>query len=159
LAVWTEDEAGPYQTAPYAGVSWHADGQPSRLPHEHLRNGTAKLLLLFEPSSGQARVQGVSSTANAVLHPWLKQQLSAILAALPAARPVEDAVANRRLWQRWQEGLRWPLGLPETLPALRLLLVLDNLAQPPVAGLGVLAVYDGRHAALHAPGRLLVEHG
>jgi len=126
--VWTEDEAGPYQTAPYAGESWHAAGQPLRLPHEHLRNGTAKLLLLFEPSSGQARVQGVSSTANAVLHPWLKQQLRAILAALPAAPPVEDAAANRRRWQRWQEGLRWPLGLPEKLPALRLLLVLDNLA-------------------------------
>jgi hypothetical protein len=99
-----------------------------RLPHEHLRHGTAKLLLLFEPASGQACVQGVSSTANAVLHPWLKQQLSAILAALPAAPPVEDAAANRRRWQRWQEGLRWPLGLPETLPVLRLLLVLDNLA-------------------------------
>ena len=86
------------------------------------------MLLLFEPASGQARVQGVSSTANAVLHPWLKEQLSAIVAALPAARPVEDAAANRRLGQRWQEGLRWPLGLPEALPALRLLLVLDNLA-------------------------------
>jgi uncharacterized protein (TIGR02246 family) len=91
-------------------------------------NGTAKLLLLFEPASGQARVQGVLSTANAVLHPWLKQQLSAILAALPATPPVKDAAANRRLWQRWQEGLRWPLGLPGILPALRLLLILDNLA-------------------------------
>jgi DDE superfamily endonuclease len=126
--VWTEDEAGPYQTAPYAGESWHPAGQPLRLPHEHLRNGTAKLLVLFEPSSGQARVQGVSSTANAVLHPWMKQELTAILAALPAAPPVEDAPAKRRAWQRWPEGLRWPLGLPETLPALRLLLVLDNLA-------------------------------
>jgi hypothetical protein len=99
-----------------------------RLPHEHLRNGTAKLLLLFEPSSGQARVHGVSSTANAVLHPWMKQQLQAILAGLPTAPSVKDAAANRRLWQRWQEGLRWPLGLPDTLPVLRLLLVLDNLA-------------------------------
>jgi hypothetical protein len=42
--VWTEDEAGPYQTAPYAGESWHPAGQPLRLPHEYLRNGTAKLL-------------------------------------------------------------------------------------------------------------------
>jgi hypothetical protein len=69
LAVWTEDEAGPYQTAPYAGESWHPAGQPLRLAHEYLRNGTAKLLVLFEPASGQAHVQGVSSTANAVLHP------------------------------------------------------------------------------------------
>jgi hypothetical protein len=58
----------------------------------------------------------------------MKQELSAILAGLPAASPVNDAAANRRLWQRWQEGLRWPLGLPDKLPALRLLLVLDNLA-------------------------------
>jgi hypothetical protein len=76
--------------------------------------------VLFEPSSGQARAQGVSSTANVVLHPWMKQELTAILAALPAAPPVEEAAANRRAWPRWQEGLRWPLGLPETLPALRL---------------------------------------
>jgi transposase len=128
LAVWTEDEAGPYQTAPYAGESWHPAGQPLRLAHEYLRHGTAKLLVLFEPASGQARVQGVSSTANAVLHPWMKQELGAVLEALPAAPPVEDAAANRRAWQRWQEGLRKPLELPESLPALRLLLVLDNLA-------------------------------
>ena len=92
-----------------------------RLPHEYLRNGTAKLLVLFEPASGQARVQGVSSTANAVLHPWMKQELSAILEALPPAPPVTDAAANRRGWQRWQAGLHKPLALPEHLPALRLL--------------------------------------
>jgi hypothetical protein len=126
------------------------------LPHEHLRNGTAKLLLLFEPSSGQARVQGVSSTANAVLHPWMKQQLRAILADLPTAPPLKDPAANRRLWQRWQEGLRWPLGLPDKLPALRLLLVLDNLAQPPFAGVRLLDVCPRHHAALHA---LLVARG
>ena len=95
--MWTEDEAGPYQTAPYAGEGWHPAGQPLRLAHEYLRNGTAKLLVLFEPSSGQARVQGVSSTANAVLHPWMKQELSAILEALPAAPPVEDATARPAL--------------------------------------------------------------
>jgi hypothetical protein len=78
-------EAGPNQTAPYAGQSWHAAGQPWRLGHEYVRHGTAKLLVLFEPSSGQARVHGVLSTANAVLHPWMKQQLRAILADLPAA--------------------------------------------------------------------------
>jgi hypothetical protein len=94
LAVWTEDEAGPYQTAPYAGESWQPAGQPLRLAHEYLRHGTAKLLVLFEPASGQAHVQGVSSTANAVLHPWMKQELSGILEALPPAPPVEDAAAR-----------------------------------------------------------------
>jgi hypothetical protein len=136
LAVWTEDEAGPYQTAPYAGESWHPAGQPLRLAHEYLRHGTAKLLVLFEPASGHARVQGVSSTANAVLHPWLKQQLSGILEALPPAPPVEEAAANHQTWQRWQEGLRKPLALPESLPALRLLLVLDNLAGHLSQGVG-----------------------
>jgi transposase len=58
----------------------------------------------------------------------MKQQLRAIVADLPTAPPVKDPAANRRLWQRWQEGLRWPLGLPDKLPTLRLLLVLDNLA-------------------------------
>ena len=79
---------------PYAGEGWHPAGQPLRLPHEYLRNGTAKLLVLFEPASGHARVQGVSSTANVVLHPWIKQELSAVLEALPAAPPVTDAAAR-----------------------------------------------------------------
>ena len=127
LALWTQDEAGPYQTAPYSGESWYEGGQPVCLPHEYVRNGTAKLLTLFEPSTGQLRVKGVTSTTNAVLHPWMQAQLSAILDALPPAPPVEDA-ANLLLWRRWQLGLRWPLGLGEKLPPLRLLLVLDNLA-------------------------------
>jgi hypothetical protein len=94
------------------------------LPHEYIRNGTTKLLTLFEPKSGQLRVKGVTSTTNAVLHPWMKAELSAILEALP----VTDEAANLLLWQRWQRGLRWPFGLREKTPPLRLLLVLDNLA-------------------------------
>lgn len=128
MTLWTEDEAGPYQTAPYPGESWYEDNQPTRLPHEYIRNGTAKLLTLFEPSTGRLRVKGVTSTTNAVLHPWLKEQLAAILDRLPPAPPVEDDAANLLLWRRWQRGLRWPLGLGEKLPVLRMLLVLDNLA-------------------------------
>ena len=128
LALWTEDEAGPYQTAPYPGQSWYEGSQPVCLPHEYIRNGTAKLLTLFEPKSGQLRVKGVTSTTNAVLHPWMKAELSAILKALPPAPPVTDEAANLLLWQRWQRGLRWPFGLREKMPPLRLLLVLDNLA-------------------------------
>ena len=128
LALWTEDEAGPYQTAPFPGQSWYEGSQPPCQPHESMRNGTAKLLTLFEPATGQVRVQGVTSTPNAVLHPWMKRQLPAILETLPPAPPVEDEAANLFLWRRWQRGLRWPLSLGEKLPALRLLLVLDNLA-------------------------------
>ncbi len=34
LSVWCEDEAGPFQTVPYAGESWQAEGEPDRQPHE-----------------------------------------------------------------------------------------------------------------------------
>jgi len=47
LAVWVEDEAGPYQTVPYSGQSWQMEQHPVRQPHEYIRNGTAKMLTLF----------------------------------------------------------------------------------------------------------------
>ena len=150
MSLWTEDEAGPYQTAPYPGESWYEGSQPVCLPHEYVRNGTAKLLTLFEPASGQLRVKGVTSTTNAVLHPWMKTQLSAILETLPPAPPVKDAAANLLLWQRWQRGLRWPLGLGEKLPALRMLLVLDNLAGHLSASL-VCWMYDHGIMPLYTP--------
>jgi hypothetical protein len=40
---------------------------PARYPHEHVRHGTAKLLTLFHPASGQVRVKGVTSAALAAL--------------------------------------------------------------------------------------------
>jgi hypothetical protein len=128
LSVWTEDEAGPFQTIPYAGHSWCPEGQPNRQPHEYVRNGTAKLLTLFHPSDGQVRVKGVTSCPNAVLHPWLKQQLSDILADQPAPAQDLDPKTNRDLWESWCEGLDDPPPLPDDLPPLRMLLVLDNLA-------------------------------
>ena len=69
LAVYTEDEAGPFQTIPYSGQSWQPAGQPQRQPHEYIRNGTAKLLTLFHPKSGEVRVKGVRRSTNAVIHP------------------------------------------------------------------------------------------
>jgi hypothetical protein len=127
LPVWTEDEAGPYPTVPYPGQHWQPTGEPVRYPHEYIRSGTAKQLTLFHPASGTVQVKGVQSTANAVLHPWLKTQLVAILAALPT--PAELAPeANRRCWERWQDGLTVRITLPAALPPLRLLLVLDNLS-------------------------------
>jgi hypothetical protein len=127
LPVWTEDEAGPYPTVPYPGQHWQPTGEPVRYPHEYIRSGTAKQLTLFHPASGTVQVKGVQSTANAVLHPWLKTQLVAILAALPT--PAELAPeANRRCWERWQDGLTVRITLPAALPPLQLLLVLDNLS-------------------------------
>ncbi len=128
LAVWTEDEAGPFQTLPYPGVSWQPQAQPARYPHEYLRRGTAKMLTLFHPASGQARALGVTSSTNVVLHGWLKRELPTILAELPERAGAVSAEANRAEWGEWQAGLTLPVTLPATLPRLRLLLVLDNLA-------------------------------
>jgi transposase len=126
LPVWTEDEAGPFPTVPYPGQHWRPSGAPTCYPHEYLRQGTAKQLTLFHPASGAVRVKGVTSTANAILHPWLEAELTAILAALPAPT-VLPPEANRRCWERWQEALTVRSSLPQDPPPLRLLLVLDNL--------------------------------
>jgi hypothetical protein len=127
LAVWCTDQAGPYQTIPYAGQSWRPEGDPARRPHEYLRDGTARALTLFHPADGHARVNGVTSCPNAVLHPWLKRELAAILAAMPEPT-AEPASGWLGAWERWQEGLSIKPALPEEPPPLRMLLVLDNLA-------------------------------
>ncbi len=77
------DEAGPYQTIPYPGYHWQPEGEPSKQPHEYAKNGTAKLLTLFHPATGTVRVKGVTAYPNAVLHEWLQQELTQILALLP----------------------------------------------------------------------------
>jgi hypothetical protein len=127
LALWCEDEAGPYQTVPQPGESWQLQGQPLCQSHEYVRNGTAKLLTLFQPATGKVGVKGVTSTKNAVLHPWLKEALATLVASLPPA-PALDPEANRMLWTYWQEGLQEKFTLLTELPPLKMLLVLDNLA-------------------------------
>ncbi len=127
IAVWTEDEAGPYQTVPYPGVSWQPTGEPKRRAHEYVRQGTAKLLTLFHPASGEVRVRGVRRTTNEVLHPWLKEELSAVLETLPQPKEALSDEHNRAEWKSWQEGLSVRITLPEGLPPLRMLLVWDNL--------------------------------
>lgn len=128
IAVWCEDEAGPFQTMPYPGESWQLEEHAQHQSHEYIRNGTAKLLTLFHPRDGQVRVKGVQSVTNAVLHPWLKQELSAIVSALPEPPSTLSSNENHPLWESWREGLKTKFTLPESLPSLRLLLVWDNLA-------------------------------
>jgi hypothetical protein len=81
---------------------------------------------LFHPATVEVRVKGVRSCTNAVLHPWLKERLTATLETLPPPQLLgpED---NRAIWRGWQEGLTVKVTLPENLPPLRMLLVLDNL--------------------------------
>jgi hypothetical protein len=128
LAVWTEDEAGPFQTIPYPGPSWQPEAHPQPYPHEHLRLGTAKMLTLFHPASGQARALGVTNSPNTVLHGWLKAELTAILAALAERPSAASPEAQRAEWTFWQTGLTVRVTLPAALPRLRLVLILDNLA-------------------------------
>ena len=126
LAVWTQDEAGPCPTRPMPGQSWAEQGH-RRQPHEYVRNGTAKLLTLFCPNSGELRARGVTTGPNAVRHPWLQQELTAVLDQLPSAAPVTDTARNPGAWEAWQQGLKNRITLPALLPQLRLLLVWDNL--------------------------------
>jgi hypothetical protein len=135
LPVWTQDEAGPYQTIPYPGTHWKPEGEPSKQPHEYAKNGTAKLLTLFHPATGKVRVKGVTTCPNAVLHNWLQQQLTEIPASLPDPARLSPK-ENRTRWQRWQEGLQVAPSIGEDMPPLRLLLVLDKLSVatiPPVS--------------------------
>jgi hypothetical protein len=85
-------------------------------------------LTLFHPADGQVRVKGVTSCSNDVLHPWLKQELTEILANLPQPATVLTPDENRAGWDMWFEGLSERPDLPPELPPLRMLIVIDNLA-------------------------------
>ena len=61
LAIWCEDEAGPFQAVPQPGSSWQPQGHPATWPHEYVRGGTCKVLTLFHPATGQ-----VTSSRSAV---------------------------------------------------------------------------------------------
>jgi transposase len=93
IPVWCQDEAGRYGTVPYSGASWAEQGQPARLPHEYARTGTAKLLTLFRPATGDVRAKGVRNATNAVLHPWRQADLLAGLASLPEVTLAEERPA------------------------------------------------------------------
>jgi hypothetical protein len=82
----------------------------------------------LRPATGEVRAKGVPRAPNAVLHPWLQAELTAILAALPEPTAPDGPAAAHAAWAVWQAGLRRPITLPTVLPPLRLLLVLDNLA-------------------------------
>ncbi len=129
MAQWCQDEAGPYQAIPQPGQTWHPAGHPTSQPHEYVRGGTAKLLTLFRPATGEVRAQGVLAAPNAVLHPWLKDQLLPVLAELDRAPlPVRVALPEDHLlvqtWQHWW----WSYERPKPAPPLRMLLIWDNLA-------------------------------
>ncbi len=124
-----EDEAGPYQAIPQPGASWQPEGHPVLQPHEYERGGTAKIMTLFRPSTGILTVKGVVSVTNAVLHPWLKGELLAMLASIEKEHPRAELPpeAERPLYAQWKSWL-WSHESADGLPPLRIILVLDNLA-------------------------------
>ena len=149
LAVWTEDEAGPFQTVPMPGRSWHEGGSGQRQEHQYVRNGTAKLLTLFCPLSGEIRAKGVTICPNTVLRAWLRSELREVLDGLPpAAVPAPEV--NRQQWASWQEGLQVRITLPSELPPLRMLLVLDNLSGHKTPSVCLMAVCQWNNAAVYA---------
>src|SRR4051812_15850095 len=159
LSVWCEDEAGPFQAVPHPGVSWRPRGQPATQPHEYIRGGTTKILTLFHPASGQVRLQPAAPGTNAVLHPWLRERLSAILAALPVPTASQGC-------SRHASGLGGVAGGPDAA----LHLAARSAAATAVAGVGqshwpqdarpgAVAVRARGHAALYPRGRQLAQHG
>ena len=76
---------------------------------------------------GQLQAKGVTACPNRVLHPWLKRERSRVLAEPPEPEEEPDDNQVRLLWERWQAGLQVHFTLPEKLPRLRMLLILDNL--------------------------------
>lgn len=124
LPVWCEDEAGPYQSIPHPGCTSQEESRPARQDHQYIRGKTGKLLTLFRPATGALRAEPVDRRTNAILPPWLKRELAAILKSGP---PAPVVVPEGRRWQEWD-----PFPAAEHLdqrdPPLRMLLILDNLA-------------------------------
>ena len=108
-------------TRPYPGQSGQPTAHPARLPHESVRQGTAKMLTLLHPATGEVHVKGVPRVTNGVLYGWLQEELTAILATLPLPAEEPHGEERRALWTRWQEGLRVKPSLPADPPPLRLL--------------------------------------
>jgi hypothetical protein len=91
-----------------------------------VKAGTAKLLTLFRPATGELRACGVTTATNAVLHPWLKAELGSLVP--PDVPRTLDAVGRGTLvtdhdWQPWYSYPLW-----DPVPPLRVILIWDNLA-------------------------------
>ncbi|MDO8689652.1 MAG: transposase [Dehalococcoidia bacterium] len=108
---------------PQAGQSWQPEGQPARQPHEYIRGGTIKQLTLFRPATGEVRAEPVERATNAVLHPWLKQELTAVLEQCAPA-PTTPRIGCRWVDWDWHEYAHL---LDERFPVVRVLLIWDNL--------------------------------
>jgi hypothetical protein len=81
------------------------------------------MLTLFRPATGELRVKGVAQATNAILHPWLKQEIEALLAEMDNDKRARPELPDEADWEAWFER-----QLSVKLPPLRLILIWDNLA-------------------------------
>ena len=123
IPLWWQGAAGPYQAIPQPGPSWQPRGRPEHVPHEYVRGGTAKLLTLFRPATGEVRARPGAGAPNAILHPWREQEVAALLAEVPPPDP--EVPARAAVSWAWDETTRrWAAKMPP----VRRLLIRDNLA-------------------------------
>jgi hypothetical protein len=89
-------------------------------------------MTLFRPATGEVRAKGVPSVTNAVLHPWLQEQLLELLeirdseetkTQKPSPLRSQETLASYHQWETW---LGWKLS--GRYPPVRMILVWDNLA-------------------------------
>ena len=160
LPLWCQDEAGPYQALPQAGEDWHPEGKPTLQPHEYIRGGTAKLLTLFHPATGQLRAKGVLPAPNVVLHPWVQGELQSALDQLdkkpPTIRvPLPDDHPLLHTWQHWWWSYERsnPRSCSASYPDL------GQSGWAPVVPHGSLVTPTRRPAALYAHFWLLAQYG
>lgn len=90
-------------------------------------------MTLFRPATGELRAKGVTSVTNAVLHPWLQEQLLSVLESEETARNKQtsqmatcEKTVEADQYHQWETWLGWRLS--DRYPPLRMLLVWDNLA-------------------------------
>ena len=98
-------------------VDW--DGTLGRIHHVFYvearetagREASPTTAIIDSQSAKGALKDPLGRGTNAVLHPWLREHLSAILAALPVPKASQDPAATQAAWAVWQEGLRLPFTL------------------------------------------------
>jgi len=103
-------------------------GCPLKQPHEYVKGKPVRLLTLFHPKTGYVIGEGVKNCPNAVLQPWIQEKIEEILEQSPVKSGSKESEKERyEKWKKWQKGLKMPFTLPTELPALRMLLIMDNL--------------------------------
>jgi hypothetical protein len=85
-------------------------------------------LTLFRPGTGEVRAKPVERTPNTVLHPWLEEELAAILAELPTTTPGTVPLGEEHDWSHWGYDAAMFARLTGPPPAIRAILIWDNLA-------------------------------